>query len=209
MRGKKAYRAGAAVLRRASTRAPEVDMLRRAPSLALAAAVALAACADPVAPRAASPDALRHPDLAAGSGVADRVTFDVTFSIPGNTYGNTCGLSAPVTGTGTFQMVNRVSQTREGAWRIGFSWSAHGTATGTDGSQYRFNYTATGKFIDVVDPTVLPAEIELVDHFNLIGQGETADVRLHLHGRFLFDGVDVTPVGDPVIRGADLACDPI
>jgi hypothetical protein len=179
--------------------------LPRPSHLALAAAVTLIACAEPVAPGAANADAPDRPTLAKGSGVATHVTFPVTFTIPGGT----CGLTATVTGTGTFKMVNRVSQRRSGEWRVGFNWSAHGTATGDDGSQYRFNYTANGKWLDVVDPTVLPVEIELVDHFNLLGRGRTPDLRVFLHGNFLFDGVDVSPVGDPVIRGADLACDPI
>jgi hypothetical protein len=179
-------------------------MLLRASYLSLVAAVTLVGCGDPVAPPAASPDAFPRANLAQGSGVADRVRFDVTFTLPGGS----CGLTSTVTGTGVFQMVNRVSQTRAGAWRVGFNWSAHGIATGADGSQYLFNYTASGQWIDVVDPTTLPVVIELVDHFNLIGQGATPDVRVFLHGQFLFDGIDVTPVGAPVIRG-DLACDPI
>jgi hypothetical protein len=176
-----------------------------ASSLGLAAACTLAGCADPVAPRAASPDALGRPRL----GVANRVRFDVTFNIPDNTHGNSCGLPTAVTGSGVFQMVNRVSQTQAGEWRVGFSWNAHGTASGEDGSRYRFNYTATGKWIDVVSPTTLPVVIELVDHFHLIGQGRAPDLKVFLHGLFLFDGIDVTPIGDPVIRGADLDCDPI
>jgi hypothetical protein len=189
----------------------EAIMPARAPHLALAAlaAVTLAGCADPVAPSAASPHALGGPSSARGASVVTRVRFPVTFSIPGSTGGNTCGLATSVTGTGEFQMVNRVSQTRTGEWRVGFNWTAHGTAVGADGSRYRFNYTASGTWVDVVSPTTLPVEIELVDHFNLIGHGQTPDIKLHLRGRFLFDGVDVTPVGDPVIRGGDLACDPI
>ena len=42
-------------------------MLRLASHLALAAAFALAGCADPAAPHAASPDALGGPNLAQGS----------------------------------------------------------------------------------------------------------------------------------------------
>ena len=176
-----------------------------ATAVALVAAMTLAGCADPVAPRAASSDALAAPGLASSSSVADRVTFDVAFTIPGGT----CGLAATVTGTGTFQMINRASQSREGEWRIGFNWSSHGTATGADGSQYRFDYAANGKWVDVTDPTALPVEIELVDHFNLVGRGGTPDLKVFLHGRFLFDGVDITPIGDPVVRGADVECDPI
>ena len=175
-------------------------MLRLASHLALAAAFALAGCADPTAPHAASPDALGRPNLA-----ADRVRFDVTFTIPGGT----CGLTTTVTGTGVFQVVSRVSQTQAGGLRIAISQSAHGTATGADGSQYRFNYAANAKVIDVDDPTTLPIVLDLVDHFNLLGQGQTPDVKVFLKGLFLFDGsLPLIPIGDPVIRGG-LTCDPI
>ena len=180
-------------------------MLRHASHLTFAAAIAMVGCTDPVGPRAEALDPLDRPDLAAASSVVDKVTFDVTFTIPGGT----CGLASTVTGTGVFQMVNRVSQTNSGEWRIGFNWSAHGTASGADGSQYRFSYAANGKWLDVEDPTVLPVMIELVDHFNLVGQGRTPDLKVFLHGQFLFDGVDISAVGNPVIRGADLSCDPI
>ena len=113
-------------------------MLRLASHLALAAAFALAGCADPAAPHTASPEALGRPNLAQASAVADRVRFDVTFTIPGGT----CGLTTTVTGTGVFQVLSRVSQTQAGGLRIAISQSAHGTATGADGSQYRFNYVA-------------------------------------------------------------------
>jgi hypothetical protein len=173
--------------------------------LTLAAAFALAGCADPTAPHAASPDALGSPNSAQGSAVADRVRFDVTFTIPGGT----CGLTTTVTGTGVFQVVSRVSQTRAGELRIAFSESAHGTATGADGSQYRFNYAANYELIDVDDPTALPIVIDIVDHFNLLGQGRAPDVKVFLKGLFLFDGsLPLIPIGDPVIRGG-VACDPI
>jgi hypothetical protein len=181
-------------------------LLRRAPHLALAAAFAaafaLAGCADPVAPHAAGADALGGPRLAQGSGL-DRTTFPVTFTIAGGT----CGLATTVTGTGVFQIVSRASQSRTGEWRIAFNWSAHGTATGEDGSQYRFNYSANGKWIDPVDPTTLPVVIDFVDHFNLLGQGGTPDLRVFLHGQFVFPTFEL--VGDPVIRGPSLFCDPI
>ena len=63
--------------------------------------------------------------------------------------------------------------------------------------------------IDVDDPTTLPIVLDLVDHFNLLGQGRAPDVKVFLKGLFLFDGsTPLTPIGDPVIRGG-LACDPI
>ena len=84
--------------------------------------------------------------------------------------------------------------------------NAHGTATGADGSRYRFNYAAN---YTVEDPTAFPLLLDLVDHFNLLGQGGAPNVKVYLRGQFLYDGtLPLTPVGDPVIRG-DLNCDPL
>jgi hypothetical protein len=176
-------------------------MSPRASHFAIATSLALAACGDPVTPRPASPDALHRPNLAA----ADRTTSDVKFTIPAGQ----CGLTTTVTGSGVFQSVGRVSRTGAGKVRIAFHESAQGTATGEDGSQYRFNYSANYEVTEVLDPSGLPVVIDLVDHFNLLGQGGAPDIKVFLHGQFLFDGtLPLTPVGTPVIRG-DLACDPI
>jgi hypothetical protein len=180
-------------------------MLPRVLRVALGASLTLAACSDPVAPRTASPDAVHGPSLAAGSGVASPNTSEVTFTIPAGQ----CGLTTTVTGTGVFLSVGRVSQTGAGEVRIAFHESAHGTATGADGSQYRFNYSANYEVTEVLDPSGLPVVIDLIDHFNLLGQGGARDVKVVLHGEFLFDGkLPLTPVGNPTIRG-DVACDPI
>ena len=169
--------------------------------LAVLVAFAVAGCTDPTSPSAAVPNAPTRPSL----GVADNFTFPVSFSIPGGT----CGLTSTVTATGVYHVVNRVSETRTGGLRISFTESAHGTATGADGSQYRFNYVANYNVIDVDDPTTLPIVLDLVDHFNLIGQGQAPDVKVFLKGQFLFDGTPpVIPIGDPVIRGG-VECDPI
>lgn len=181
----------------------EIAPLRLVSHLALAAAFALAGCADPAAPHTVASEALGGPILAQAA--ADRVRFDVTFTIPGGT----CGLTTTVTGTGVLQVVTRVSETRAGGLRIAVSESAHGTATGADGSQYRFNYAANAKVIDVDDPTTLPIVLDLVDHFNLLGQGQAPGVKVFLKGLFLFDGtLPLTPIGDPVIRGG-VGCDPL
>ena len=178
-------------------------MLRLASHLALAAAFALAGCADSTAPHAASPEALGRPNLAKGG--ADVTRFPITFTLAAGT----CGLTTTVTGTGVYHVVSRVSETRAGGLRIAFSESSHGTATGADGSQYRFNYAANYKVIEVLDPSGLPIVIDVVDHFNLLGQGQTPDVKVFLKGLFLFTGtLPLIPIGDPVIRGG-LTCDPI
>jgi len=163
----------------------------------------LAACDEPTSPYAAVPNAPTRANLATA---VDNFKFDVEFTIPAGT----CGLTSTVTGTGVYHVVNRVSETRSGGLRVAFSESAHGTATGADGSQYRFNYVANSKVIDVDDPTTLPIVLDLVDHFNLLGQGQTPDVKVYLRGQFLYDGtLPVTPIGDPVVRGDGLNCDPI
>jgi hypothetical protein len=180
-------------------------MLRCVSYLAVVAACALAACADPVTPSATPPDPFGSPNFASVAAAADRTTFPVAFTLPGGT----CGLTTTVTGTGVLQVVTRVSETRAGGLRIAFHESAHGTATGADGSQYRFSYVANYKVIDVDDPTTLPITIDVVDHFNLLGRGQAPDVKVFLKGLFLYDGtLPLTPIGDPVIRGG-LECDPL
>ena len=171
--------------------------------LALAVSVMLSGCTDSVAaPTAPAPG---DPELAKSSNVTTVTRSDVKFTIPGGT----CGPTTTITGTGVFQSVSRVSETGNGGLRVAFSESAHGTATGEDGSRYRFNYEANYQVIDVLDPSGLPVVIDLVDHFNLLGQDGAPDVKVFLKGQFLFDGsLPLTPIGDPTIRG-DLACDPI
>jgi hypothetical protein len=177
----------------------------RASPLALAAGLTLAGCADPAGPRAASPEAPGRPDLARGSGGADVARFDVTFTIPAGT----CGLTTTVTGTGVYQVVTRESRGPTGELRVAITETSHGTATGADGSRYRFNYAANYRVVEVLDPSGLPIVIDIVDHFNLLGQGRAPDVKVFLKGLFLYDGTPpLTPVGDPVIRG-DVNCDPI
>ena len=178
-------------------------MLVRRSFLALAVSVMLAGCADSVpAPTAPAPG---DSQLAKGSGVATVSQFDVTFTIPAGT----CGLTTEVTGTGVFHSVNRVLPARSGEARIFFSESAHGTATGDDGSRYRFNYAANYEVLEVLDPSGFPLVMDLVDHFNLLGQNGAPDVKVYLHGQFLYDGtLPLTPIGAPVIRG-DLDCDPL
>ena len=101
-------------------------------SLVVLVAFTLAGCTEPTSPSATSPNAPTRANLA----VVDNSTFPVTFTMPAGT----CGLTSTVTGTGVYHVVSRVSETRAGGLRIAFSESAHGTATGADGSQYRFNY---------------------------------------------------------------------
>ena len=171
----------------------------RFPLLALVT-LALAACTDPVSPRSA-PNAPTRANLA---GVVDNSTFPVEFTIPGGT----CGLASTVTGSGLFHALTHAAQSKTGEWTISFNWNAQGTASGADGSQYRFNYAISGKWIDPVSPTTLPVVLDFTDHFNMTGRGNTPDVKVFLKGKFLFDGVTIVPVDNPTIRG-DLACDPI
>jgi hypothetical protein len=185
-------------------RLPKLGIRRpKALVASLVTAMTVAGCADSgtVAPNRELIDAVGSATLAKGSGGADVVRSDVTFTMPGGT----CGLTTTVTGTGVFQVVTRESEGPTGELRIDITQTAHGTATGADGSRYRFNYAAIYSF----DPTTFPVVLDLVDHFNLLGEGGAPDVKVYLRGLFLFDGtLPLTPVGDPVIRGG-LACDPM
>jgi hypothetical protein len=116
-----------------------------------------------------------------------------------------CGLNTTVTGTGTFHVVTRATQDGTGRWHVSFAWDAHGTASGADGSRYRFNYAINAKSVDPTGPDDL-AIIDLVDHFNLLGQGKTPDLKVFLKGTFEYPAFN--PI-DAVIRGPGLFCDPI
>ena len=175
--------------------------------LAVVAAIAGTGCAatDPLSPTATAEAHATVPSAATGSSNVTHASVVVPFTVDGGQ----CGLASDVSGTATIDMVNHAAQSRSGEWRVWFNWHAHGTATSTDGAQYRFNYAANGRWLDVTSPPSVPVVIELVDHFNLVGQGQAPDVKLFLHGTFVWDGVDIAPVGSPVIRGADVECDPI
>ena len=181
--------------------------LRIRPSMALATSLVAAmtvGCTDsaPVAPSSDLVAAVGSASLAKASGASDNLWIPVSFTIPGGT----CGLTSTVTGNGVFHIVTRSTQSGNGAWHVSFSWSAHGTATGADGSSYRFNYAINAKSVDPTGPDDL-VTIVLVDHFNLLGQGKTPDLKVYLHGSFEIPAF--TPSGDAVIRGPGISCDPI
>jgi len=167
-------------------------------------ALTLTACTDPgpVAPNAARPDASTSASLAKASGASDNLWIPVTFTIPGGT----CGVASTVTGEGLFHIVARSTQSANGGWHVSFSWSAHGTASGADGSSYRFNYAINAKSVDPTGPDDL-AVINLVDHFNLLGQGNTPDMKIYINGTFTFPAFE--PIGNAVVRGPSIFCDPI
>lgn len=174
-------------------------MLRRPSYLAFALSLMLAGCSESVAPPTAL--APSSPDLAK----ATLTRSEVTFTLPAGT----CGLTTDVTGTGVFQSVVRELEVGGGEVRILLGESYHGSATGDDGSQYRFNYSANYEIVEVLDPSGLPIVIDVVDHFNLLGQAGAPDSKMFIHGQFIYDGsLPLTPVGSPTIRG-DLNCDPV
>ena len=174
-------------------------MTLRSPLLAVGV-FALAACADPVAPRQAMPNVPDGPSPAVVVNSIDPVQF----TLPA---GPLCGLTTDVTGVGEFHTVVRASQSKSGVWKVTFTQSAHGTASGADGSQYVFNYANAGEWVDPVDPNTLPPVIEIIDHFNLLGQGKTQDLKVYLRGKF--NSTTFEPIDNPVVRGPDIFCDPI
>ena len=173
-------------------------MLLRTPLLVLGA-FTLVACTEPVSPPATSPNVPKQASLA----VVENSTSPVQFTLSGAL----CGLPTDVTGTGVFHTVIRVSQSKQGEWKVEFNLSAHGTASGTDGSTYVFNYANLQTFVDPVDPNTVPPVLELVDHFNLLGQGKTPNLKVYLRGKFTSDTFQ--PLDNAVVRGPDIFCDPI
>ena len=135
--------------------------------------------------------------------VADNSTVPVQFTLSAAL----CGLPTDVTGTGDLHAVTRASQSTTGEWKIVLDLNAHGTASGTDGSGVRFDYAGTQVWVDPVNPTTAPTVVDIVDHFNLLGQGKTPNVKVYLRGKFTFPAFE--PVDNPVVRGPDIFCDPI
>jgi len=64
-----------------------------------------------------------------------------------------------------------------------------------------FNYANSQELVN-------PDVIDIVDHFNLLGQGSTPDLKVYLRGTFQ-STFPFGPIGDPVIRGPSFSCDPI
>jgi hypothetical protein len=173
-------------------------MLLRAPLVAVGA-FALVACADPVSPPSAPPNVPQQ----AGLAVVDNSTVPVQFTLSAAL----CDLPTDVTGSGVLHSVTRASQSATGEWKVVLNLSAHGTASGTDGSTYVFDYAGAQAWVDPVSPTTAPLVVDIVDHFNLLGQGRTPNVKVYLRGKFTFPAFE--PVDDPVVRGLDIFCDPI
>jgi len=174
-------------------------MLPRAPLLALGAFALVACAGEPVSPPSTAPKA---PQLAARS-VVDNSTVPVQFTISGAL----CNLPTDVTGTGVFHAVTRASQSKTGEWKVVLNLTAHGTASGTDGSTYVFDYAGTQAWVDPVNPTTPPLVVDIVDHFNLLGQGNTPDLKVYIRGKL--NSTTFEPIDDPVVRGPDIFCDPI
>jgi len=173
-------------------------MLLRASLLALGA-FALVACAEPVSPRSAPPNVPESSGLA----VVDNSTFPVQFTLSAAL----CALPTDVEGIGVLHAVTRASQSKTGEWKVVLNLSARGTASGTDGATYVFDYAGTQIWVDPVSPNTPPSVVDIVDHFNLLGQGKTPDVRVYLRGKFTYPAYE--PVDNPVVRGLDIFCDPI
>jgi len=168
-------------------------------SLLVVGAFTLVACAEPVSPPSTPPNVLQQPGLA----VVDNSTVPVQFTLSAAL----CGLPTDVTGAGVLHAVTRASQSATGEWKVVLNLSAHGTASGTDGSAYVFDYAGTQIWVNPVDPTTAPTVVDIVDHFNLLGQGRARNVKVYLRGKFTFPGFE--PVDNPVVRGPDIFCDPI
>ena len=173
-------------------------MLLRASLLALGA-VTLVACAEPVSPPSAPPNVPKQ----AVPAVVDNSTVPVQFTLSATL----CALPTDVTGAGVLHAVTRVSRSPTGELKVVLNLSAHGTASGTDGSTYVFDYAGTQAWVDPVNPTTPPLVVDIVDHFNLLGQGKTPNVKVYLRGKFTFPAYE--PFENPVVRGPDIFCDPI
>ncbi|HET6579146.1 MAG TPA: hypothetical protein VFG66_12515 [Gemmatimonadales bacterium] len=114
-------------------------------------------------------------------------------------------LTTTVTGTGISRGAVHLSPDGSGGVHFSFHNTVQGTASGADGSQYRFNYALNERDTKEPEP---PFEVAIVDKFHLIGQGGTPDIAVKLYFDFI-----VNPDGSFTdlkvrVRG-DAGCDPI
>ncbi len=114
-------------------------------------------------------------------------------------------LTTTVTGTGTLRGTVHLSPDGSGGLHFNIHTSAQGTATGADGSSYRFSYNNNTQ---TTKEPVPPFEVRTVDKFRLNGQGSTPDLFVKQYYDFIlnpdgsFTDLRVRVRGDPF-------CDPI
>lgn len=151
----------------------------------------------------ASYAAPESPSLAASPNATTTFHEPISFTI---TPADCSALLTTVTGTGTSHVVVHESVQANGTIHFSFHNNIEGTATGADGSTYRFNYThnesVTTESFDV------PFEIKLVDKWHLIGQGSTPDIPVYQYYDFILNP-DGTFVDLRVRVRGDPFCDPI
>jgi hypothetical protein len=166
--------------------------------------LALLGCADadPLAPGSAATPA--GPSFAASDQASEISREQVTFTL---TPADCPVLATTVTGTGIFHAVAHTSSNAQGT-KANFSFhdSFVGTATGADGSRYRFSYN--NNYNDTNEP-VAPFEVSIVDKFYLLGQGSAPNigVQQRLHFRVNADDT-ITDLGSE-FRGDPVSCDPV
>nr|MBA3260754.1 hypothetical protein [Gemmatimonadales bacterium] len=114
-------------------------------------------------------------------------------------------LSTTVTGTGTLRGTVHLSPDGSGGLHFHVNTSAQGTATGADGSSYRFSYNNNTQ---TTKEPVPPFEVRTVDKFRLNGQGSTPDLFVKQYYHFILNPDDSFTDIRVRVRG-DPACDAI
>jgi hypothetical protein len=164
-------------------------------------AVVATGCADgtPVGPRPTV-----APRAAAGqqSGIVTEVT-PFTFTFPAGS----CGLTTEVTVVGELREMTHTTVIAGETYPIAFHETAHGTATGADGSRYVFNYVGNRRRVDFTGAR--PFEVRWVDHFHLVGQGTTPDVRTFFNTYFRANADGSRTTYRDVVLGNPGECDPL
>jgi hypothetical protein len=116
-------------------------------------------------------------------------------------------LTTTVTGSGVFRFANHLSVAQKGAKiPASFHQSFQGTATGADGSTYRFTYNNNTRFTTEALP---PFDAFVVDKFYLIGQGGVRDIRVQQRAHFRFNPDGTVTLISFEVRGDPVECDPV
>jgi hypothetical protein len=118
-----------------------------------------------------------------------------------------CGLTTTVTGSGELRTVVHTAQLDGRTLAVGFNSVATGTATGADGTRYRFHYTNMRHRVDFTGAP--PFEAHIVDSFTLIGQGRAPDVRAFFNQYFVVNADGTRTILRDVTVGDPAQCDPL
>jgi len=129
----------------------------------------------------------------------------ISFVIPA---GSCPLLPSTVTGSGESHLRVRATDLGDGTLRLSLTNNVHGTADDGAGNQYVFDYTNTVHGITSAIEPIPPFDVQVTDHFNLVGAGRAPRVHVGFLLHIAVDAGGNVTAFDIKQRGPE-GCDPI